>query len=118
VRRGVRGNRGRAFAGWFFQFFRTAKKNDRVGFRVSQGEGRGALASGVGGAAARSEGAGRGSAGRVGRTREGAVLPEGVNMENYVAQIERFLLQSALVQTNGVQIRAADLLGISYWFGI
>jgi len=39
-------------------------------------------------------------------------------MENYVAQIERFLLQSALVQTNGVQIRAADLLGISYWFGI
>jgi two-component system, NtrC family, response regulator PilR len=44
----------------------------------------------------------------------GAVLPEGVNMEDYVAQIERSLLQSALGQTQGVQVRAADLLGISY----
>jgi len=44
----------------------------------------------------------------------GAVLPEGVNMENYVEQIERSLLQSALGQTNGVQVRAADVLGISY----
>ena len=44
----------------------------------------------------------------------GSVLPEGVNMENYVAQIERSLLQSALSQTNGVQVRAADVLGISY----
>jgi len=44
----------------------------------------------------------------------GAVLPEGVNMEHYVAQIERSLLQSALEQTNGVQVRAADVLGVSY----
>jgi len=44
----------------------------------------------------------------------GSVLPEGVNMENYVEQIERSLLQSALGQTNGVQVRAADVLGISY----
>jgi two-component system response regulator PilR (NtrC family) len=44
----------------------------------------------------------------------GTILPEGVNMENYVAQIERSLLQSALGQTNGVQVRAADVLGISY----
>src|SRR5208282_5095848 len=44
----------------------------------------------------------------------GAVLPEGVNMENYVAEIERSLLQSALEQTRGVQVRAADLLGVSY----
>jgi len=44
----------------------------------------------------------------------GSVLPEGVNMENYVAQIERTLLQSALSQTHGVQVKAADLLGISY----
>ena len=44
----------------------------------------------------------------------GSVLPEGVNMEAYVAQIERSLLQSALGQTQGVQVRAADLLGISY----
>jgi len=47
-------------------------------------------------------------------TPAGSVLPEGVNMENYVAQIERSLLQSALGQTNGVQVRAADVLGISY----
>ncbi|HUM05090.1 MAG TPA: sigma-54 dependent transcriptional regulator [Terriglobales bacterium] len=44
----------------------------------------------------------------------GSVLPEGVNMENYVAQIERSLLQSALSQTHGVQVKAADILGISY----
>jgi two-component system response regulator PilR (NtrC family) len=44
----------------------------------------------------------------------GSVLPEGVNMGNYVAQIERSLLQSALGQTHGVQVKAADILGISY----
>jgi two-component system response regulator PilR (NtrC family) len=44
----------------------------------------------------------------------GSVLPDGMNMENYVAQIERSLLQTALGQTNGVQVRAADVLGISY----
>jgi two-component system response regulator PilR (NtrC family) len=44
----------------------------------------------------------------------GSVLPSGVNMENYVAQIERTLLQSALTKTRGVQVKAADLLGISY----
>ena len=44
----------------------------------------------------------------------GAVLPEGVGMESYVAGIERSLLQSALEQSNGVQTKAADLLGISY----
>src|SRR5437868_5626196 len=44
----------------------------------------------------------------------GPVLPDGVDTEKYVAQIERTLLQSALNQSNGVQTRAADLLGISY----
>jgi len=44
----------------------------------------------------------------------GAVLPEGVGMEGYVADIERTLLQSALDRSNGVQTKAADLLGISY----
>src|SRR5713226_8623672 len=44
----------------------------------------------------------------------GSVLPEGVNMENYVAQIERSLLQTALGQTHGVQVRAADVLVMSY----
>jgi two-component system, NtrC family, response regulator PilR len=44
----------------------------------------------------------------------GAVLPEGMDMENYVAEIERSLLKSALAQSNGVQARAADVLKISY----
>ena len=44
----------------------------------------------------------------------GGVLPEGVNMEGYVAGIERSLLQHSLEQSNGVQTKAADLLGISY----
>ena len=44
----------------------------------------------------------------------GTVLPEGVGMDKYVAQIERSLLQSALNQSNGVQTKAADVLGISY----
>jgi len=41
-------------------------------------------------------------------------LPEGVGMENYVAGIERTLLQNALNQSGGVQTKAADVLGISY----
>ena len=41
-------------------------------------------------------------------------LPEGLGMETYVAGIERSLLQSALNQSNGVQTKAADVLGISY----
>ncbi|HUA16035.1 MAG TPA: helix-turn-helix domain-containing protein, partial [Verrucomicrobiae bacterium] len=41
-------------------------------------------------------------------------LPQGVGMENYVASIERSLLQNALNQSGGVQTKAADLLGISY----
>ena len=44
----------------------------------------------------------------------GAVLPDGIGMEKYVADIERSLLLAALNQSSGVQTRAADLLGISY----
>ncbi|PYV65278.1 MAG: Fis family transcriptional regulator [Acidobacteria bacterium] len=44
----------------------------------------------------------------------GAVLPSDMDMENYVAEIERSLLKSALAQSNGVQARAADVLKISY----
>jgi two-component system, NtrC family, response regulator PilR len=44
----------------------------------------------------------------------GLVLPEGMDMEKYVAEIERSLLKSALAQSNGVQARAADVLKISY----
>jgi two-component system response regulator PilR (NtrC family) len=44
----------------------------------------------------------------------GSVLPEGLDMEKYVADIERSLLKSALQKSNGVQARAADVLKISY----
>ncbi len=44
----------------------------------------------------------------------GAVLPDGMDMERYVAEIERTLLKSALKQADGVQTRAADVLKISY----
>src|SRR6185437_5022598 len=43
-----------------------------------------------------------------------SVLPEGVDMEKYVADIERSLLLAALAQSNGVQTRAAEVLKISY----
>jgi len=43
-----------------------------------------------------------------------SVLPEGIDMEKYVADIEKSLLLTALSQSNGVQTRAADLLKISY----
>jgi two-component system, NtrC family, response regulator PilR len=56
------------------------------------------------------------AAGQSGLTEKGSdsILPEGVGMETYVAGIERSLLQNALNQSNGVQTKAADLLGISY----
>jgi two-component system response regulator PilR (NtrC family) len=41
-------------------------------------------------------------------------LPEGLDMEKYVADIEKSLLLTALSQSNGVQTRAADSLKISY----
>jgi DNA-binding NtrC family response regulator len=61
----------------------------------------------------RAAAAGVGAGGGVGIS-PGSVLPEGLDMEKYVADIERSLLLSALAQSNGVQTRAADLLKISY----
>jgi two-component system response regulator PilR (NtrC family) len=43
-----------------------------------------------------------------------SALPDGMDMEKYVADIEKSLLLTALSQSNGVQTRAADLLKISY----
>jgi two-component system response regulator PilR (NtrC family) len=63
---------------------------------------------------ARAAAAGAGVAGGMSEVAPGAVLPEGVGMEGYVANIERALLQNALDRSNGVQTKAADLLGISY----
>ncbi|MGH9637542.1 MAG: sigma-54 interaction domain-containing protein, partial [Candidatus Angelobacter sp.] len=61
---------------------------------------------------ARAAAAGVGLSGGPGST--GSVLPDGVDMEKYVADIERSLLLAALAQSNGVQTRAADVLKISY----
>jgi two-component system response regulator PilR (NtrC family) len=40
--------------------------------------------------------------------------PEGLDLESYVADIERSLIQSALRQSGGVQTRAAEMLKLSY----
>jgi two-component system response regulator PilR (NtrC family) len=65
-------------------------------------------------AKARAAAAGAGADGLALPIIAGSVLPEGLDMEKYVADIERSLLKSALQQSNGVQARAADVLKISY----
>ncbi|HYG98634.1 MAG TPA: sigma-54 dependent transcriptional regulator [Terriglobales bacterium] len=40
--------------------------------------------------------------------------PEGLDMERYVADLERTMLKSALERSNDVQTRAANLLNLSY----
>src|SRR5438309_7206711 len=42
------------------------------------------------------------------------VPPDGIDMEAYVADLERSMLQSALRQSGGVQTRAAEMLKLSY----
>jgi two-component system response regulator PilR (NtrC family) len=44
----------------------------------------------------------------------GVIPSEGLDMERYVADLERSLLQSALRQSNGVQTKAAEILKLSY----
>jgi two-component system response regulator PilR (NtrC family) len=44
----------------------------------------------------------------------GAFPEEGIDLEDYIANQERSLVQSALKQSNGVQTRAAELLKLSY----
>ncbi|HZQ92647.1 MAG TPA: helix-turn-helix domain-containing protein [Terriglobales bacterium] len=39
---------------------------------------------------------------------------EGIDMERYVADIERALIQNALRQSGGVQTKAAEMLKLSY----
>ncbi len=43
-----------------------------------------------------------------------AVPAEGLDLERYVADVERTLITSALLQSGGVQTRAAELLKLSY----
>ena len=42
------------------------------------------------------------------------VPTDGMDMERYVADVERSLLQSALRQSGGVQTKAAEMLKLSY----
>jgi two-component system response regulator PilR (NtrC family) len=45
----------------------------------------------------------------------GVALPsDGMDMERYIADVERSLLQSALRRSQGVQTRAAEMLKLSY----
>jgi len=62
-------------------------------------------------AKARAAAAGAGFSGSLGGP---AVSAEGLDMEQYLADIEISLLKSALAQSNGVQTHAAQLLKISY----
>ncbi|MGI9104147.1 MAG: sigma-54-dependent transcriptional regulator [Terriglobales bacterium] len=43
-----------------------------------------------------------------------SIPSDGIDMERYVADLERALIQSALRQCNGVQTRAAEMLKLSY----
>ena len=43
-----------------------------------------------------------------------SIPAEGMDMERYVADLEKALIQSALRQCNGVQTRAAEMLKLSY----
>src|SRR5207248_9583639 len=52
---------------------------------------------------ARAAAAGVGISGNLSEIAPGAVLPQGVGMESYVADIERTLLQNSLDRANGVQ---------------
>jgi len=51
--------------------------------------------------------------GSISEVAPGAVLPEGVGMEGYVASIERTLLQSALDRSNGVQTKSRPIFSAS-----
>ncbi len=45
----------------------------------------------------------------------GVALPaDGIDMERYIAEVEKSLLQSALRRSNGVQTKAAEVLKLSY----
>jgi two-component system, NtrC family, response regulator PilR len=43
-----------------------------------------------------------------------SIPADGMDMERYVADLERALIQSALRQCNGVQTKAAEMLKLSY----
>ncbi|HKR84138.1 MAG TPA: helix-turn-helix domain-containing protein, partial [Terriglobales bacterium] len=42
------------------------------------------------------------------------VSPDGLDLERYIADMERSIIEQALQQSGGVQTRAAELLKVSY----
>ena len=56
----------------------------------------------------------RAAAAVAGTSPDTSIPADGVDLELYVASIERSLIQNALRQSGGVQTRAADLLKLSY----
>ena len=42
------------------------------------------------------------------------IPPEGLDLDSYVENLQKDYFQEALRRTNGVQVRAAELLGIPY----
>jgi two-component system response regulator PilR (NtrC family) len=56
----------------------------------------------------------RAAAAAMGAPESNNVPADGIDMEAYVAELERSMLQSALRQTGGVQTRAAEMLKLSY----
>ena len=57
---------------------------------------------------------GRPSVGLFGRKIPDAIPPSGFNLEQHLQDIERTHIERALKQADGVQVRAADLLGLSF----
>ncbi|HMK31622.1 MAG TPA: sigma-54 dependent transcriptional regulator [Terriglobales bacterium] len=56
----------------------------------------------------------RTSNGPIGSNGHTSIPSDGLDMERYVADLERDLIRAALRQSNGVQTRAAELLKLSY----
>jgi len=58
--------------------------------------------------------AGRPATSMAGKRQDEALPPTGFNLEQHLQEIERTHLERALKQAGGVQVRAADLLGLSF----
>jgi two-component system, NtrC family, response regulator PilR len=56
----------------------------------------------------------RAAAAAVGGNSDAGIPAEGLDMERYIADLERSMIQNALRQSDGVQTRAAELLKLSY----
>ena len=48
------------------------------------------------------------------RTKSAVIPPGGLDLDSYVENLQKDYFKAALRRTNGVQVKAAELLGISY----